>query len=398
MRSKATFTQTKYACFIGYITQAIVNNFAPLLFLTFQDSYSITLDRITLLITINFGVQLLVDLLSTKLADRIGYRIMTVTAHFFAAAGLVGLAILPGLFANPYTGLVLAVVLYAIGGGIIEVLISPIIEATPNDRKEQTMSLLHSFYCWGHVAVILVSTFYFVVFGIQNWKLLACIWAIVPFLNAFFFMRVPINKLVEENEGHSLKQLFSKRIFWVFLLLMVCAGASEQAMSQWASTFAELGLNVSKTVGDLTGPCIFAILMGCSRVFYAKYGDKIRLESFMIGSGVLCIASYLLAVFAPLPALSLLGCGLCGLSVGIMWPGAISLSSRALPRGGTAMFALLALGGDLGCSGGPTLVGIVSNAFDGALKAGLLSAIIFPIGLLLAVWYTRRVTKQGEIS
>lgn len=383
MKQRATFQHTQYACFIGYITQAIINNFAPLLFLTFQHSYGISLEKITLLITLNFGFQLLVDLISSRYADRIGHRRMVVFAHFCAAAGLVGLAVLPGLLPDPFVGLVCAVALYAVGGGIIEVLVSPIIEACPTERKEQTMSLLHSFYCWGHVLVVLASTVFFVTVGIANWKLLACIWALIPFANAFFFAVVPINMLVEENAGLSLRQLCTKGTFWVLFLLMICSGASEQAMSQWASTFAELGLSVSKTVGDLAGPCMFAVLMGISRAFYAKFGDKIRLETFMLFSGILCVASYTLAAFAPYPALSLVGCGLCGLSVGILWPGTFSISAKSLPAGGTAMFALLALAGDVGCSAGPTLVGAVAGRFGGELKTGLLAGVIFPVLMLL---------------
>lgn len=395
MKPRTNFRHTQYACFIGYITQAIINNFAPLLFLTFRQSYGIPLEKITLLITLNFGFQLLVDMLSSKYADRIGYRRMIVAAHIAAAAGLVGLAVLPELLPDPFVGLVCAVALYALGGGIIEVLVSPIIEACPNDHKEQTMSLLHSFYCWGHVLVVVVSTLFFVVAGIANWRLLACSWAVIPLLNAFFFHTVPINMLVEENAGYSFRQLFSKGTFWVLFVLMICSGASEQAMSQWASTFAELGLAVSKTVGDLAGPCLFAVLMGCSRVFYAKFGEKIRLETFMLYSSVLCIAGYLLAVFAPYPLLSLLGCGVVGLSVGILWPGTFSISAKSLPMGGTAMFALLALAGDVGCSGGPTLVGMISGLFAGELKAGLLAAIIFPVAMILLL-FGRRARGMQE--
>lgn len=396
MAMRENYKHTQYACFIGYITQAIINNFAPLLFLTFQKSYGIALEKITLLITLNFGVQLLVDMFSSKYADRIGHRNMVVAAHMLCAAGLVGLAALPSLLPDPFIGLIAAVVLYAMGGGIIEVLISPIIEACPNDRKEQTMSLLHSFYCWGHVGVVLVSTLFFATAGIGSWRVLACVWAAVPLLNAFFFCTVPLNKLVEEDAGLSFRQLLGSKVFWVLFLLMVCSGASEQSMSQWASTFAELGLSVSKTVGDLAGPCLFAVLMGCSRMFYAKFGDRIRLETFMLFSGILCIGSYLLAVFSPWPLLSLLGCGLCGLSVGIMWPGTFSIASKGLPTGGTAMFALLALAGDVGCSAGPTLVGAVSGVFGGRLSTGLLAAIAFPALMVLLLLARRGKGRTAQ--
>lgn len=385
------YQKTIYACFVGYIVQAIVNNFVPLLFLTFEKSYHIPLSQITMLITINFGIQLLVDLLSAGFVDRIGYRVSVVLAHVFAAVGLVGLVLLPEIMPNAFAGLLIAVFIYALGGGLIEVLISPIVESCPTDNKEKAMSLLHSFYCWGHVGVVLLSTVFFGIFGIANWKILACIWALIPVINAFVFAKAPIAPLIEEGEsGMTMLELCKSKVFWVMMLMMLCAGASEQAVSQWASTFAEKGLGVTKTIGDLAGPMTFAILMGSSRAFYGKFGHKIDLDRFMLGSSVLCIFSYLLIVASPIPFLSLVGCGICGLSVGIMWPGTFSKASVALKNGGTAMFALLALAGDLGCSGGPTLVGFVSSAAADNLKAGILVAIIFPVVMAVEIILQRR--------
>lgn len=385
------YQKTIYACFVGYIVQAIVNNFAPLLFLTFEKSYHIPLSQITMLITINFGIQLLVDLLSAGFVDRIGYRVSVVLAHVFAAVGLVGLVLLPEIMPNAFAGLLIAVFIYALGGGLIEVLISPIVESCPTDNKEKAMSLLHSFYCWGHVGVVLLSTVFFGIFGIANWKILACIWALIPVINAFVFAKAPIAPLIEEGEsGMTMLDLCKSKVFWVMMLMMLCAGASEQAVSQWASTFAEKGLGVTKTIGDLAGPMTFAILMGSSRAFYGKFGHKIDLDRFMLGSSVLCIFSYLLIAASPIPFLSLVGCGICGLSVGIMWPGTFSKASVALKNGGTAMFALLALAGDLGCSGGPTLVGFVSSAAADNLKAGILVAIAFPVVMAVEIILQRR--------
>lgn len=385
------YQKTIYACFVGYIVQAIVNNFVPLLFLTFEKSYHIPLSQITMLITINFGIQLLVDLLSAGFVDRIGYRVSVVLAHVFAAVGLVGLVLLPEIMPNAFAGLLIAVFIYALGGGLIEVLISPIVESCPTDNKEKAMSLLHSFYCWGHVGVVLLSTVFFGIFGIANWKILACIWALIPVINAFVFAKVPIAPLIEEGEsGMTMLELCKSKVFWVMMLMMLCAGASEQAVSQWASTFAEKGLGVTKTIGDLAGPMTFAILMGSSRAFYGKFGHKIDLDRFMLGSSVLCIFSYLLIVASPIPFLSLVGCGICGLSVGIMWPGTFSKASVALKNGGTAMFALLALAGDLGCSGGPTIVGFVSSAAADNLKAGILVAIVFPVVMAVEIILQRR--------
>ena len=393
---KDKYQNTMYACFVGYIVQAIVNNFVPLLFLTFESSYGIPLSQITMLITFNFGIQLLVDLLSAKFVDKIGYRVSIVMAHIFAALGLAGLVVLPDLLPNAFAGLLIAVVIYAIGGGLIEVLISPMMESCPSENKEKAMSLLHSFYCWGHVGVVLLSTLFFWFFGIANWKILALLWVIIPVCNGILFCKVPIAPLIEEGEtGMSLRELCKNRIFWILMLMMMCAGASEQAVSQWASTFAEQGLGVSKTIGDLAGPMSFAILMGSARAFYGKFGDRIDLDKFMQASSLLCIVSYLCISLSPSPLFSLIGCSLCGLSVGIMWPGTFSKASAALRNGGTAMFALLALAGDVGCSGGPTLVGFVTGLASDDLKKGILAGIIFPILLIVGLVSLKKAKRYA---
>lgn len=383
---KNQYNKTITACFVGYIVQAIINNFTPLLFLFFQKSYHIPLSQITLLVTFNFGIQLLIDLLSVGFIDKIGYRASMVIAHTLSAAGLILLAVLPDILPTPFSGILIAIMTYAIGGGLLEVLVSPVVEACPSDHKEKTMSMLHSFYCWGHAGVVLLSTLFFHMAGMENWKTLAVIWALIPLANAFAFTKVPIAALIEDGaSGLRLTELFHMKLFWILFVMMICAGASEQAVSQWASTFAEMGLGISKTAGDLAGPMAFAILMGTSRAFYGKYGERIHPERFMIYSSCLCIVSYLGISLFPLPQLCLLACAVCGLSVGIMWPGTFSKASAALPKGGTAMFALLALGGDVGCSAGPTLVGLVSEAFGNDLKTGVLAGVIFPILLLAGI-------------
>ncbi len=384
MNSNTGYSRTIKASCLGYVTQAVVNNLAPLLFLTFQELYNISMERITLLITINFTIQLFVDLLSAGLIDKVGYRRAIVFAHMCSAAGIGGMAVFPAMCGNAYLGLVLSVVLYAIGGGLIEVLISPIVEACPTEKKDASMSLLHSFYCWGHVIVVIVTTLFFAVFGRTWWKVLCALWALLPVCNAIYFGRVPIRSLNEEQEPMPWRGMFSEKLFLIFVLLMLCAGASEQAMSQWASVFAESGLQMPKEAGDLAGPCMFAALMGVSRLTYARFSDRISLKRFMLGSSILCILSYVLAVFSENPVLGLAGCGLCGLSVGILWPGTYSLASRSLPGGGTAMFAFLALAGDLGCTLGPTVVGMASAGI-GSIQGGLLTAIFFPGMLLLGV-------------
>ena len=374
---------TVTACFAGYVVQAIVNNFVPLLFVTLQTGYGIPLSQITLLVTVNFGVQLLVDLLAAGFVDKLGYRVCIVAAHVFSAAGLLLLPVLPEVM-DPFAGILTAVIIYAMGGGLLEVLVSPIMESCPTGNKEAAMSLLHSFYCWGHVGVVLVSTAFFKLAGIENWKLLCCIWAVLPIANGIIFLKAPIAPLIAGDEkGMTMGELFQAPAFWLLAVMMVCSGASEQAVSQWASALAEQGLGISKTLGDLAGPMAFAVFMGGARAFYGKFGEKMDLDRFMRGSVILCGASYLLISLSPIPALSLVGCALCGLSVGILWPGTFSRASLRLPRGGTAMFALLALAGDLGCSAGPSLVGFAAGY--AGLKMGILAAILFPLTLLLCL-------------
>ena len=393
---RTNYQHTIYACYLGYITQAIINNLAPLLFLTFQNSYGIPLTQVGLLITINFGTQLIVDLFAAKFADKIGHRRLMIIAHGAAVLGLLCMAFLPDLLPVPYVGLVIAVVIYAIGGGLTEVLVSPIVEAGPTEQKTAAMSLLHSFYCWGCVGVVLLSTLFFYLFGIQNWKWVVVGWTIVPLFNCFYFSQVPIAKLTEEGEGMTIRQLFGSGLFWILVLIMLAAGASEQAMSQWASAFAESGLKVSKTVGDLAGPCMFSVMMGIARVLHSKLANKINLYLYLGLCGALCVGSYLLACLSPWPWLSLIGCALTGFAVGAMWPGAFSLAGEECPKGGTSMFALLALAGDVGCNAGPTAVGAATGALNNDLKTGLLFGILFPILLVTGLALLKRTVKKKK--
>lgn len=382
MNQKPDYRKTLLACYLGFITQAISANFAPLLFLTFRNTYGIPLEKIAMIPMTFFLTQLLIDFAATKFVDRIGYRTCVVCSQMVSAVGLALLAVLPDLLPDPFIGILIAVVLYAVGAGLIEVLISPIVEACPFENKDGMMSLLHSFYCWGSVGVILGSTLFFAVFGVENWRIVAVLWAVPPFMNTFNFLRCPIERLTEDGEGMTMGQLFRMPLFWLMAMLMVCSGASEISMSQWASAFTESAMGVSKTVGDLAGPCLFAVLMGISRVFYGRMSEKLDLTRTMLGCGALCVMCYLLASLSSSPVSGLMGCALCGISVGIMWPGTLSISAQKCPRGGTVMFALLALAGDLGGSIGPSLVGSVSSMADGNLKTGLLAATVFPVLLI----------------
>lgn len=402
---KLEYKHTLYASYFGYITQAIINNFPPLLFLTFQKEFKISLELIAMMVSINFAIQILVDFIAAKTIDQIGYRISAVVAHGFCVAGLISLGILPRLLPNPYLGLLIAIALNAIGGGIIEVIISPIVESLPGKEKDKAMSILHSFYCFGHVGVVLLSTLFFLTMGIKHWPVLSYLWMLIPLGNLFLFLKVPLCSLSEHMEiedeiqgktnGRKKKIFTSSLFFWLFLL-MICSGAAEQAMSQWASYFAEAGLGVSKTVGDLLGPCAFAFLMGISRALYGKKGEKIKLERAMLLSSGLCIVSYLIVIFSPFPMISLFACAVCGFSVGIMWPGTFSLAAKKYRQGGTAIFAILALAGDIGCALGPAIVGMIANQTSYGLKAGMVPILVFPIIMMIGVSYFQKKDKSAH--
>jgi len=384
------YRRTKTACYLGFVTQAISANFTPLLFLTFYRAYGISYADLALIPLAFFLTQLAVDFLSAKFVDKIGYRKSILIAQATSGGGLLMLSFFPDICPHPFVGILICAMIYAIGSGLIEVLCSPIIEACPFENKAGMMSFLHSFYSWGAVGTILGSTLFFAVFGTEHWRVLACLWSVIPLYNIVNFALCPIDPIVKEGDGMTIGQLMKTKVFWLFIVLMVCAGASEMSMAQWASAFAESSLGVSKTVGDLLGPCGFAVFMGISRVWYGRYGEKVRLSGFMIASGILCLISYVLAALSVWPVMGLIGCMLCGFSVGIMWPGSLSISSARLPKGGTALFAFLALGGDLGAAIGPALVGNISHVMGENIQAGILAGVCFPVLLAASVLLLRR--------
>lgn len=390
------YRKTLIACYMGFVTQAIAANFAPLLFLTFHNNYNISLGKIALISSVFFITQLIVDILCARFADVIGYRKCVVGSQMLSAIGLVGLAFLPQITADPFTGIIISTILYAIGSGLTEVLVSPIVEACPFEHNEAAMSLLHSFYCWGAVGVILLSTLFFSLFGIENWKVLSCIWAVIPLCNVFNFAVCPIEHPTEDGKGLSIGSLLKIPLFWLSILLMICAGASELSMAQWASAFAESALGLSKSMGDITGPCMFAVTMGISRSLYGKYGEKLDLMKFMIGSGALCLGCYLIASLSQLPLAGLAGCMICGFSVGIMWPGTISICSAKIPLGGTAMFALLAMAGDMGGALGPAIVGNISQNAGDDIQKGLLAGCVFPAVLVISVLFVKKFGRSSR--
>lgn len=412
MEKTQNFKSTVFACYRGYITQGIVNNLSPLFFVLFQNKFGISYSLISALILCNFVTQVITDMLSVKYVDRIGYRKSAVIAHALAFLGLVMQGTLPNVLPAPYVGLVLATIVNGVGGGLIEVIISPIVDSCPGDAKASAMSLLHSFYCWGQVGVVLITTLLLRLIGEDLWFILPILWSLLPLYNLFRFLKVPLMPTVPEEEKTSLKTLFTSKIFLVALLLMLCAGASELAMSQWSSLFAERALSVTKVIGDLLGPCLFAVFMGIGRTIYGVWGEKIHLTGAMVFCAALCILCYLGTALFENPWLSLLSCALCGFSVSLMWPGTFSLTSAAYPKGGTAMFGILAVLGDVGCSVGPALMGAVSGAVSGnaniaasfpnltadqlGLKSGMLFSAVFPAFILIGVLLLTRFHKSAN--
>lgn len=389
------YRKTKLACYLGFVTQAIVANFPPLLFMAFHREYEISLASMALIPAVFYIVQLVTDLLCAKFKN-LDYRKSVIISAMTSALGLVCLAFLPELFQNPMIGILISVCIYAVGSGLVEVLVSPIIEACPFPNKESMMSLLHSFYCWGAVGVIVGSTIFFMFFGLDNWRILSCLWALIPLYNIINFSTCPIDPIVEDSEGLSMGHLLKNHSFWFFLILMVAAGASESTMAQWSSAFAEDSLGVDKVVGDLAGPCGFAFCMGLGRLWYGKKGQKLDLLVYMLGSGILCFAAYLVASLSSAPFVSLAACMVSGLSVGIMWPGSISITSARIPKGGTALFALLALAGDMGGTLGPSLVGFCTDRVGDDIQNGLLAATVFPVILVLSLVCIRYRSPKVE--
>jgi fucose permease len=395
MTNTSKYRKTLTACYLGFVTQAIVANFTPLLFLRFHTEYDIPLGKIALISTVFYILQIFIDVFCAKFVDVIGYRKSVVFSQILSSVGLVGLAFLPSCFGDPFVGILISVVVYAVGSGLIEVLVSPIVEACPFENKDSVMSLLHSFYCWGVVGVVALSTLFFAAFGMQHWRIMACLWALLPLYNAYNFTVCPINRLTDDGKSMTIRELFGKPCFWLFLCLMAGAGASEASMAQWASAYVESALGFSKSIGDLAGPCMFAVAMGISRVIYGKYGQKIDLSNYMLGSGILCLLCYLLAALSTAPVFGLIGCILCGFSVGIMWPGSISIAAGEMPLGGTGLFALLAMGGDLGASVGPVVIGVITQRAADDMRVGMLAGCVFPAFLILAICLIKaRVIKK----
>jgi len=393
---RKSFKATITASCIGYFTQAVLINFTPLLFITFQKEFGLSLAQLSVLIATNFATELIIDFLGTKYVIKIGYRRSVIIAQALSVIGLCMIPILPKLMASKFLALEIAMIFCGLGGGLIEVLISPIVEACPTKRKSAIMSMLHSFYCWGQMGVVLISTIYFRTVGIDNWEYLSLIWAIIPAIDLVLFCFVPINTLVDESEESTFGELIKQKLFLVFLVMMLCAGATELSMSQWASAFAEAGLKVEKWIGDLLGPCLFAVCMGCARIFYATHSDKIGLKKGILISSGICIISYLIAIFSPIPIISLIGCALCGVGSGMLWPGTYSIATSRMPKGGVPMFGLLALAGDVGCLSGPYLTGMISTAFDGNLKMGFLFSLIFPVTLMVMVIILMKYFKKPQ--
>lgn len=384
------YSLTLTACYVGYVIQAMVNNLSPLLFVQFKRQFALDSAMLSFIIFINFGLQIIVDSLSAKITEKIGYRAGAILAQVFSCTGLVCLGVLPNVI-NPFAGIIIATVLMAIGGGFVEVILSPVVEALPLGNKSGAMCFLHSFYCWGHIFTVLAATIYFNLFTIDAWRYLPVALAVIPLLNCITFAVCPLETLEGDETPSSYKSIFTMRGFWLFPVLILASGAAEQAIAQWASDFAEIGLGVDKTLGDVFGTCLFALGMALSRTVYGVLGEKIDLKKAFVLCGGLLIGSYLLAALSPSAGLSLAGIAFGGVFVGLLWPGLYAVAGQAYPKGGTKMFGILALFGDIGCTVGPTLTGLVSND----IKTGLLFATCFPFIVLVCSVILLKRTKKN---
>lgn len=396
-----TYKHTLHSCYLAYVTQAAVVNLAPILFVIFQTEFGLTYQQIGALSLINFLTQLSIDAVAIKTLDKVGYRPAAIGCCACCTLGFLLLAICPAIWPGEFFALCLPVIVYAVGGGLAEVIVSPIADSLPLENKEGSMALVHGAYSWGQAAVVLVSTCTLAIIGHARWQWLPLIWAILPLYNLFRFCRVPLMPTIPDEHRTPLRDLLKNGTLWLFLLVMLCAGASEVAMSQWSSLFAEKALGVNKVLGDIAGPCLFAVFMGLGRIGFGKFGTKWKLSRILLLCALLAIVCYLLTAFFPHPIISLTACALTGLAVSLMWPGTVSLSAAAFPLGGAALFAFLALFGDLGCSVGPWLTGVVSDAVsvsnsDMALRIGLAAGTIFPLTLFVTLFFLK--SKIGSVK
>lgn len=386
-------------CYLGMFVQAIVINLAPILFIPFKEQLGLTFEQLGRLILINFVTQVAFDLIAGATVTRLGVRRMVVAAHILVTLGLWLFAWLPGRLTSPYAGLVIGTIVFSMGGGVLELLLSPIINAVPSERKAADMSLLHSFYAWGQMTVILLTALAVFVLPAGPWRWVAPFWSIVPALGAWGFSRAPIPPFVEEEKRHRLRELLRVPAFLAAMLGLALAGASEIAISQWISAFAEKALRFPKLLGDLGGVCLFAAALGVGRTWYGLYGHKVCIRTRMIGGALLATVMYVLASLSPWPWVSLLACVMSGLAVSLFWPGLLSLTAVRFPLAGASMFAVLCAAGDMGCALAPWAVGLCADRVTAlglgggmgwtpeafGLRMGLLAGALFPFGLLLVL-------------
>lgn len=388
------YLPTKLAGYVGFIVQAIVNNFLPILFIVFQDVYGLGYEKLGRLIVINFATQMFIDFITPKIIHKLGYRRAAFLCQFTACVGLCLMAVLPRFMSNTYLAIIISIVFYATGSGLMEVILSPMIEMLPTGNKSGNMAVLHSFYCWGQTVVVPLTTLMVFIFGRENWTYIPLVWAVVPFVNMFTFLRVPIVEPDSEEKQSTFLELARTPKFVVYMVMMLCAGASEIAMSQWSSLFVEQALGVSKAIGDIVGPCLFALFMALGRVIYASLSKKVSFTRLLIWLNLLCFICYVMVALCHIAVLSLVFCALCGLSVSISWPGIYSAGARTFKTGGAVMFSAFAMCGDTGCALGPGLVGLVAEYTN--LNVGFLVAAVFPLIMVICSIYIlkNRVAKN----
>ncbi len=384
------YTLTKYASFITCFSTAITGNFSALLFLSFHRMYGISYTLLGLLILMNFGTQLIFDLLFSFCSGKFNLKFCVKITPLVMAVGLVLLGLAPVIFKNNiFFGLIFATVVASCGGGLSEVLSSSVIAAIPSNNPQRTMSILHSCYAWGVVIVVLVTTAFFRFFGIENWAALTLFFAIIPFVAFLMFLFSSVPDLEEDSEDSVQGNILKNKTMWLCVLAIFLGGAAECTMSQWCSTYLEQSFGITKAVGDVFGVALFGAMLGLGRTLFARFGKKI--ENALFFGSVMASVCYLCAALVPVPAVGMLACAFTGFSVAMLWPGSLLAVQKLVPEKSVTMFALMAAGGDMGASLCPQLVGIITDAvmnlniFSSAsaeqisMKIGLLFATLFPV-------------------
>lgn len=403
-----SYQLTTISCFVGIFCQAVSSNITAILFIPLMTLYGLSYVHLGLLVGINFTTQVLVDIIASRLVDRYGFRVFVLPSDILAVIGLVLFGLTPVLFDNILTGLVFSTIIFSASCGLQEVMLSPIVNAIPHNDKGPAMALMHSFYAWGQVATIIITTLFLFFFGIENWQVIVFLWALVPLVNFFMFLAAPFPGVIHENQRMTMRDLILKPFYLVALLAIMGGAATELVMNQWSSTFSEKVLELPKVTGDILGMCGFAVFLGLGRVLYGRYGSKINMNNVLVGSAAAAVVCYIAVAISPLPAISLAACAVCGLAASLLWPGTLVITAEKYPLAGAWIFAILAAAGDIGAASGPFAAGVITDLTrqmpsilqfaaslqllpdQFAIRIAILLSAIFPLFTLACHWFLKQ--------